>query len=786
MRLRSWLDQARVDLTAAVRSVSRYPLAALVAVVSLAGGIGGATMMLLLRDALFNNPPPYYLDPARLSAISLSTTERPRGPVPAPLFRDWAGATATVELAAAATGRFADVKTADRVEAVAVRPVTANLFSVLGVSPILGRTFANQSATADGRVPAMLGHRVWQKTFAGRTDVVGETFWLGETAYTVVGVLPPHFWYASMSEPIWTLMDARALAPALPLDVIARRSAEMTPQALATALQAATEMSMASGRIDDRHLRVLVRDVKGNPMGEAMGPMPVFLIGAAVLFTVLIACTNVAILMIAQWTAREHEIAIRVSIGADRWRIIRSLVTESLIIAVAGGLLGVAVTFALRGLVIYNAGELGDFNLAVRPSVILAVAVLTMAAGIIPGLAPALRQTRRCDNNPLMRLRTSDREHQRWRHVMVGFEIAVTVALLVVVGTILSATERSMNQDLGFRTEPLVLARVQNPAGVNIDSVLRRLKGVPGVASAAASLAIPMGTPGENRTVTGDGDSPRAAKAEQSLIGAGFLETLDVPLEVGRDFLAAERVERSRAALVSAGLARQLWLQGNPLGRTVSVDGVPYEVVGVVADYANRTLAPMQPRLFLPFVPQGPPTEMQFLIRTNSQALQLIDTLRRELTAMAPGTVVSQVTSLRQIVEIGSQEIGVTAVPLTPLIAIAMLLTAAGVYGVLAFAVTRRGTELAVRAAVGARRVDLMSLVATQSARVIAVGMLCGVGATFALTRLAQGSGGVFDSPGWRAFVIPMLIVALIGSCATWIPARRAMRTNPAQLLRST
>ncbi len=531
MRWRNWLDQARVDLVSAVRSVSRYPLAALVAVVSLAGGIGGATTMLLLRDALFNNPPPYYREPAQLSAIKLSTVDRARGPVPAPLFRDWAGAAAAVELAAAAPGRVEDMKTSDRVATVRVRPVTANLFSVLGVSPILGQTFANQSATADGLIPAMLSHRVWQNTFAGRTDVVGETFWLGETVYTVVGVLPPHFWYQATNEPIWTLMDARALAPALPLEVVARRSAQMTPQALATVLQAATETSMASGRLDDRHVRVLVQEVKGTPMGEAMGPVPVFLLGAAVLFTVLIACTNVAILMIAQWTAREHEIAIRAAIGADRWRIIRVLVTESLIIAVAGGLLGVAVTFVLRGLAVHNIGEFANFNLAVRPSVLIAVAVLTFAAGIIPGLAPALRQARRCDNNPFMRLRASDRERERWRHVMVGFEIAVTVALLVVVGTILSATERSMNQDLGFRTEPLIVARVQNPAGVDIDSVLRRLKGVPGVASAAASLSIPMGASGQDRTVTGDGDSPRVAKAEQALIGAGFFETLDVPLD---------------------------------------------------------------------------------------------------------------------------------------------------------------------------------------------------------------------------------------------------------------
>jgi hypothetical protein len=369
---------------------------------------------------------------------------------------------------------------------------------------------------------------------------------------------------------------------------------------------------------------------------------------------------------------------------------------------------------------------------------------------------------------------------------MVAFEIAVTVALLVVVGAVLSAARRSMQQDLGFETAPLLAVRVQNPAGLDVEAIIRLVKSLSGVTHAAASQAIPMTATGPERTVTGDGDSPRVAKAEQALIGSGFFEAMNVRLAIGRDFLPAERVERSRVVLVAADLARRLWADGDPLGRTLMVDGRPHEVIGVVNDYANRTLAPRPPRFFLPLVLQAPPTRMEFVIRTDGQALPMADTLRREITAMAPGNVVSRFAPMQQIVQIGSQEIFATAFPLAPLILIAMLLTAAGVYGVLAFAVSRRATEFAVRAAIGARRVDLIGLIASQSARVISLGLFCGVGIAFALTRLAQGSGGIFDSPGWPAFVIPMLIVAVIGSFATWIPARRAMRADPATLLRTT
>jgi predicted lysophospholipase L1 biosynthesis ABC-type transport system permease subunit len=236
---------------------------------------------------------------------------------------------------------------------------------------------------------------------------------------------------------------------------------------------------------------------------------------------------------------------------------------------------------------------------------------------------------------------------------------------------------------------------------------------------------------------------------------------------------------------VSHELARQLWPGMPALGRVLSVEGQTYEVVGIVADYAHRTLMPMPPRFFLPLA-AATPTEMQFVVRANGQPGLLIEALRKEVTALATGNIVSNAIPLQQIVQIGSQEILATAVPLAPLVIIAMILSAAGIYGVLAFTVARRSTEMAVRVAVGADRSHLIRLVAWQSLRVVAVGLLFGVGGTFALTRLAQGGGGIFDSPGWSAFVVPMAIVALIGAVATWLPARRAVRTDPARLLRST
>ena len=778
------MDQVWLDLRAAVRGVARYPVAALVAVVSLGGAIGAATATLTLRNTIFHNPPPLYAAPQDLSMIRTTSPERPVAPVPAALYRHWLddGALAG-SMAAAAAGRAADVRMPDRTETLQVRPATPELFRVLGVLPVLGRDATG--GAGDGPAPALISHRIWQNQFGGRADVAGTPIWIDGVPHQVAGVMPARFWFSALSEPIWTVADVSALAPEAQLDVVMRRDAATSPELLQARLQAAAATYAAARPADARQIRVQVRAMAGTPIGEAIGAMPVFLIGAAVLMTLLIACTNVAILMIAQWTAREQEIAIRASIGASRFRIVRTLVAESMLVAGAGGLLGIGATYALLKVAIGLAEEGAMFAWTVDPLVFLTSAAITMTAGVLTGLVPALHETRRCHDNPLARLRSSDRVRQRWRHALVAFEVAVTVALLVVAGTLVSATQRTMNAQPGFQTRPLMQAQVHNAAGVDVPGIVDHLKSLPGVADAAAATAIPVWGGGGGVRVAVSAEGAGDVTAQRVSIGQGFFATLGVPLRAGRDFNPDERMSSSRVVVVSEVLAARLWPGQPALGRQLRMEDKAYEVVGVVAGYSSTPLLRPQPALFLPIGGEAP-TRMQFLVRAHDRPAGLVNTVRRELAGRSPGDEVSGVVAIDQINQVGGQELLATMIPLAPLIAIGMLLTAAGIYGVLAFAVARRASELALRLAIGAEPAHLVRLIGGYSLRLMAIGLACGVGATFALTRLAQGSGGVFDSPGWAAFAAPMAIVLMVGALASWIPARRAIRIDPAQLLRST
>jgi putative ABC transport system permease protein len=510
-----------------------------------------------------------------------------------------------------------------------------------------------------------------------------------------------------------------------------------------------------------------------------------------VLLTLLIACANVAILVIAQWTAREHEIAIRASLGASRGRIVRALLTESVLLASMGGVLGIGATMALLGVIVYRAGMLGEFfDLSVDPRILIEAALITLLTGVVAGVGPALLETRRLHGNPMRTIASSDRVRQRWRHTLVVMEISVTVALLVVTTTLVASYRRSFTIDVGYRTKPLLTMRVENGKGVPTARVVDVLRQLPGVAAAAASTSVPYTASGPQQRVSADATGSNPVKAEQALVGPEFFTTLDVPIRAGRGFTYQD-VAASRVAMLNEALARRLFAAADPLGRRVWVGDASYEIVGVVADYMN---APFQgpdwrPKLYLPLTETGANlTRMQFLVRASGDPAVVVRTLRKDVQAALPGNAVTNTVTIDQIIDIGGQEMLVGTAPLAPLIAIGMLLTAAGIYGVLAFAIARRSKELALRVAIGASGRDLVWLVSGHSLRLVAIGTGCGVGGTYALTRIlrAAGGGGSAFDPNWAAFVVPVVVVGIIGALATWIPSRRALKINPAILLRTT
>ena len=779
-----WLDHFVQDLRCAARNMRRYPVASLVAVLSLAAGIGATTVTLTVRDTLFRKPPATYQQPAQLSKIQIGSPEdpiRPLGnPVPVPLYEKWRDTIGPSVAAWTSIGER-EVRVSDRQDNVSVRAVTPELFSVLGVAPAVGLSFSSLSPAGDGSSNAILSYRVWQQFFDQRPDAMGQVLWIDDRPHTVVGVMPERFWFSDMDSPIWTVLDPRTLPRDAAVGMIVRRPAGVTPAMLETQLQgglADYAGGVAAGR---RQLSLRAAGVEGTPIAHQMSFVLPYVLATAVLLTLLIACANVAILMIAQWTAREHEIAIRASIGASRGRIVRSLLTESILVAFCGGLLGVCTTFALMG-VVRRGGGAGFFDLTIDAGILLQTALITLLTGVAAGVAPALYETRRLHTNPLRTMATSDRVRQRWRHALVIFEIAVTIALLVVTSTMIDGYWRTRHGEMGYPTRPLMNARVDNQKGVPTTQILEGLAHLPGVAATAASRS-------SRQSVSGGQSNSEPVAAERHEITAGFFSALGVQMRAGRPFSKTDS-STGRATIVNETLARRIFQGRDPVGARLWIAGAPYDVIGVVADYASSPLRAglPEPRAFVPLaVDSKDIRRLTFLVRAENDPSSIVQTIRTEARKLAPGSDVSSVETVDQMITVMGQEMMVGTAPLFPLVTIGMLLTTAGIYGVLAFAIARRARELAVRVAVGASARDVVRLVTAHTVKLIAAGSAVGLLLMFALARVVRsggGAGSIWD-PALHSFVLPVLVVIVVGALATWIPSRRALAIDPVVLLRA-
>ena len=356
-----WLDHLRQDVRCGFRNIRRYPVAALVAVISLAGGIGATTVTLMIRDVLFHKAPPLYVDPSALSRVQIGTPERPIMPigshVPAGLYASWRE-TLDLPIAAAAAGarrarhpdrRSHRVGAGEARDAGVLRPAR---------HPPRGRASCSDPRRQRRADPPPRSSAIASGSgcSTGALTRSARPIWIDNQPYTIVGVLPRPFWFSDWGSPVWTLLDPRTVPADEGLEMIVRRPAELSPALLDARLEAGLAEYARRLPSGQRELRLKVSGIEGTPIARQVAPFLPYVLGASVLLTLLIACANVAILMIAQWTAREHEIAIRASIGASRARIIRALLTESVLVASLGGLTGVGATLALRAVVLWRAG----------------------------------------------------------------------------------------------------------------------------------------------------------------------------------------------------------------------------------------------------------------------------------------------------------------------------------------------------------------------------------------------------------------------------------------------
>jgi putative ABC transport system permease protein len=796
----------------AIRSLLKAREFTLIAVAIVAIGIGANTAVFSIVDAALLRPLPFK-EPARLFILSGSNPKRAitDGPFSYPAFVELAARDSMLSgLAAIANERF-NATGGDRPEQLPGGRVSAGFFDVLGIRPALGRTFTSAEDRTGAPNVVIIGRRYWMRRFSGNASAIGTTLTLNSAPHTVIGALgidlPPPFddvdvWAPRVDEitgfprnlitgGLGYLTAVARIAPGVrveqaqsEVDAIARAYARANP----TNTDADPDASLRLAPIRER------------TVGSARSPLLVLM--GAVAVVLLIACANVANLLLVRATARSQEAAVRLALGASRWDLTRWMCSESLVLALAGGVLGVLLAFwsvdfaasALRGLPrgseIAVDGRVLTFSLAV-----------SLAAGLIFGLIPSALAARQ---SPVDALKSGGRgataSRRGPRNALVIAEVALSLMLLVGAGLLLQSLGRLARVPVGFKPDGVLMFRVSLPTSTYSDPASMRsfiarlmpaLEATPGVARAAASMALPpaMTTMAPYMTA----DQPMIAIGERpvgqwSAVTPDYFATLGIPIVAGRAIAAADTEQSPLVVVISQGLARRAWPNASPIGKKILVGRFPgfAEVVGVAGDVKNNGLArePMV-EMYTPYR-QRPWPRMQFAVRSaGGDPLVLVNAVRNAVREVDRELPITQVETMDAALADSIATERLMAWLLFAFAAVALVMASAGLYGVIAYTVTQRTQEIGVRMALGADPRSVVRLVAAEGMRLTAAGMIAGTLAAAAVSRAMRGM--LFDvSPA-----DPLTYAAVLGlfaatACAALIvPARRALRVDPLTALRA-
>jgi putative ABC transport system permease protein len=714
-------------------------------------------------------------------------------------------------IAAFANERFTLTGTAEAEELAAAR-VSAPFFDVLGVRPAYGRSFVAEEDQPGGRNVVVLSRGLWVRRFGAAPAIVGQSVRLGGVAFEVVGVfandLPAPYdtidvWTTKPFEPsMFTpqqvelgagyLLPIARLAPGIGLpaaqsvvDGVARRYVQENP----TFTDADPHSTLRVDPLIDPVIR---------PIRPAL-----LALTAGVGLVLLIACANLANLLLVRAAARSGEAAIRVALGASRWRIIRQLCTESAMLGIAGGVLGILVarwTIDLAASQIATLPRASEIH--VDATTLIFSAAISLITGVLFGLAPALQSSR---VNLVDTLKGASRSAaagmSRTGRVLVIAEVALTLVLLVASGLLLQSFFGLLKVPLGFQPDNLLTMRLSlSPArfssptqmGTQFEQMVRRVGEVPNVASAGASLNVPPNS-GVMAPLYVAGRTPEPTGERPVAVWSGitpdYFSTLRIPLITGRAFTDHDAASATRVAIISQSLAKRIFGDENPLGRSMQIGRLPglSEIVGVVGDVKNAGVgSDALPEVYSPYV-QRPWTQMNLVVRTNGgDPLALSNAVRGAIHEIDRDQAVTNVQTMVQALSGSIAQARVIATLLGAFAVIAVLMAAAGLYGVIAYTVTQRTREIAVRLALGAEPGAVFWLVVRQGLALTAIGILCGViGAGLTTRAMRTLLFGVSDlDPITYVSVCAMLVIVAMAAC--YLPARRAARISPIVALRST
>jgi predicted permease len=820
-----FLDVVRQDVRFALRSFARTPAFTAVAVLTLAIGIGANTAIFSAVNALLLRPLPFR-EPDRLMQVGLTVPAR--GDQPArenmvwsyPKFTTFRDAQRVFTDLAPYTDLQFTVRAGEGSERLRGELIGATYLRTLGLRPALGRDFGAGEDQPGAPHVALLSDGYWQRQFNADPNVVGHVLTVDGDPYTIVGVAPPGFRGLSGQAEFWVPLLSQdeenyTQAWSHSYYVVARLAPGVTPErgaAEARRLGTVVDAAWPHPEIADAHWGAMATPLDALRVDPLVRRSVLVLLGAVGL-VLLIACANVANLFLVRAASRRREIAVRLAVGAGRWRLVRQLLTESLLLALLGGVAGMVLawwgvrllaafdpTTALRVRGMQGLGAVGFDLIRLDPSALAFAALLTIGTGLLFGLVPALQATRPSLTSALKEERGHARGARGFggRNVLAIAEVALAVVLLAGSGLMLRSLGKLMGVDPGVDAERVLTLRFtaqgygRDTLPGFYDQMLARLSALPGVTEAALGNCVPL-SGGCNGTVLWRRDRPEPAPGTEPEIGIqwvtpGWFRALHVPLQRGRLFTDADRADGRKVVLVSEMAARRIWPGEDPLGKPVSVGQGFYPdtatVIGVVGDVRFGSIDSLpSSEVYLSYY-QAPSPRMVIYLRTSGDPLALVGPARAALRDLAPEVPVYDVRTLSDRLADATAYARFSATLLALFAGVALALAAIGVYGVISFAVSQRTREIGVRVALGASRGDVTRLVVGQGLALAVAGAAIGLAAALAATRVLRSL--LYDvapsDPATFAAIVALLVGAVL--VASWLPARRAARVQPAEVLR--
>ncbi|HEY0321336.1 MAG TPA: ABC transporter permease [Pyrinomonadaceae bacterium] len=800
------------DVRFGFRMMMKKPGVTIIAVLALALGIGANTAIFSVVNTVLLRPLPYK-DPSRIMLVFWTAPKMTIEDLPAsaPDFKDWREQNTVFERMAAISGESFNLTGQGEPERIMSASVSADLFPLLGVNAGRGRTFSAEEEQAGRNKVAVISYDLWQRRFGSSPQLVGQPITLNNESYTVVGVMPRDFHFPEGVERIdvWVpltfspeIADKRGHRYLYVAGKLKEGISFEQAQAEMSALGARMALAHPDTNTDWGVKLQSLQDALTEDVSTAL-----FVLLGAVGFVLLIACANVANLQLARAAARQREVAIRLAVGASRRRLIRQFLIESTLLALVGGIFGLLVAFwgidAIRSALPEDVPRLEQIG--IDAAVFIFTLSVSLATGILLGLVPALQATKPDLVESLKegsQSVTGGRHRNRVRSLLVVLEVALALVLLIGAGLMLKSFWRLREVSPGFDSKNLVKLHINLPEAKYEDEqqqvnffqgLLERVQSIPGVKSASIVTVLPL-TDDSRTDLVIEGQAPLAYGNEQTAtygsISPGYFNVMGIPVVKGRAFTEEDRAGATRVVIVSTAFVNRYFPGVDPIGKRIKQGGVEDEgeymtIVGVVGDVHHYGLnKEVASQMYMPFA-QYAGAEVTLVVRSAAaDTSSLLPSIRSEVEAMDKDQPIFGVETMEHLLSqsVASERLSVMLLGLFA--GLAFLLACVGIYGVISYSVTQRTHEIGVRIALGASTTDILRLVVGQGMRMVAVGLVLGLIASFALTRVMASLLFGVSATDPATFILVSLLLAAVAFFASFIPARRATRVDPMVALR--